>query len=67
MWTGTASLQRKRKGKRDKRRKKDAYWYRIGCLGSLTHDAVDSLGEVIQVICVQTSHGDTAVLSLESN
>lgn len=33
-------------------------------LGTLAHDAVDSLGEIIQVIRVQAGHGDTAVLSL---
>jgi hypothetical protein len=53
------------RGKALRKRKENAlvvsHW--LG-LGTLAHDAVDSLGEVIQVIRVQAGHGDTAVLGL---
>lgn len=34
-------------------------------LRSLADDTINCLGEVVQVMCVQASHGDTAVLGLE--
>jgi hypothetical protein len=48
----------------ERERKENALVVSLAGLGTLAHDAVDSLGEVIQVIRVQAGHGDTAVLSL---